>query len=109
MKPLFSMGGPYEELLPMEHPFESDITNLQLNAYSSLKLSNDVSALELFEDGEIVDMGMVMENPIYLLDSGMALQLIHPTGMVADTIVYKMAPWKAKVGVGFSFRASKWN
>ena len=82
--------------------FESDITNLQLNAYSSLKLSNDVSALELFEDGEIVDMGMVMENPIYLLDSGMALQLIHPTGMVADTIVYKNGPVESEGWNGVS-------
>ena len=67
--------------------FESEITNLQINASSSIKLSNDV-ALELFEDGDILDMSVAMENPIYLLDSGMA-QLIHPTGMVADTIVYK--------------------
>ena len=72
--------------------FESDITNLQINASSSIKLSNDVSALELFEDGNIIDMGGAMENPIYLLDSGMALQLIHPTGVVADTIVYKNGP-----------------
>ncbi|CAI8328495.1 MAG: Cardiolipin synthase B [Euryarchaeota archaeon UBA443] len=72
--------------------FESEITNLQINASSSIKLSNDVSALELFEDGNIIDMGGAMENPIYLLDSGMALQLIHPTGVVADTIVYKNGP-----------------
>ena len=72
--------------------FESEITNLQINASSSIKLSNDVAALELFEDGDILDMSVAMENPIYLLDSGMALQLIHPTGMVADTIVYKNGP-----------------
>jgi len=72
--------------------FESDITNLQLDASSSVKLSNDVAALELFEDGNIIDMGVAMENPIFLLDSGMALQLIHPTGVIADTIVYKNGP-----------------
>ncbi|MEC7253775.1 MAG: lamin tail domain-containing protein [Candidatus Thermoplasmatota archaeon] len=72
--------------------FESDITNLQLDAGSSVKLSNDVAALELFEDGNIIDMGIAMENPIFLLDSGMALQLIHPTGVIADTIVYKNGP-----------------
>ena len=72
--------------------FESDITNLQLDAGSSVKLSNDVAALELFEDGNIIDMGVAMENPIFLLDSGMALQLIHPTGVIADTIVYKNGP-----------------
>ena len=72
--------------------FQSEITNLQIEASSSVKLSNDVSALELFEDGNILDMGLAMENPIYLLDSGMALQLIHPTGIVADTIVYKNGP-----------------
>ena len=72
--------------------FESDITNLQIDAGSSIKLSNDVSALELFEDGNIIDMGIAMDNPIFLLDSGMALQLIHPTGVIADTIVYKNGP-----------------
>ena len=72
--------------------FESDITNLQLDASSSVKLSNDVAALELFEEGNIIDMGVAMENPIFLLDSGMALQLIHPTGVIADTIVYKNGP-----------------
>ena len=72
--------------------FESDITNLQLDASSSVKLSNDVAALELFEDGNIIDMGVAMESPIFLLDSGMALQLIHPTGVIADTIVYKNGP-----------------
>ena len=72
--------------------FESDITNLQIDAGSSIKLSNDVSALELFEDGDIIDMGIAMDNPIFLLDSGMALQLIHPTGVIADTIVYKNGP-----------------
>ena len=72
--------------------FESEITNLQINASSSVKLSNDVAALELFEDGDLLDMGSAMENPIFLLDSGMALQLIHPTGLVADTIVYKNGP-----------------
>ena len=82
--------------------FESDITNLQLNASSSIKLSNDVSALELFEDGDIIDMGLAMENPIYLLDSGMALQLIHPTGAVADTIVYKNGPVDTEGWTGVS-------
>ncbi len=72
--------------------FESNITNLQIDAGYSVKLSNDVSALELFEEGNIIDMGVAMENPIYLLDSGMALQLIHPTGAIADTIVYKNGP-----------------
>ena len=72
--------------------FESEITNLQINASSSVKLSNDVDALELFEDGILLDMNAAMESPIYLLDSGMALQLIHPTGGVADTIVYKNGP-----------------
>ena len=48
--------------------------------------------LELFEEGNIIDMGVAMENPIFLLDSGMALQLIHPTGVIADTIVYKNGP-----------------
>ena len=47
-------------------------------------------------------MGMVMENPIYLLDSGMALQLIHPTGMVADTIVYKNGPVESEGWSGVS-------
>lgn len=72
--------------------FESEITNLQINASASVKLSNDVVALELFEEGELLDMASAMENPIFLLDSGMALQLIHPTGIVADTVVYKNGP-----------------
>ena len=43
-----------------------------------------------------------MENPIYLLDSGMALQLIHPTGLIADTIVYKNGPVDAEGWNGVS-------
>ena len=82
--------------------FESDITNLQLDASSSVKLSNDVAALELFEDGNIIDMGVAMENPIFLLDSGMALQLIHPTGVIADTIVYKNGPVESEGWSGVS-------
>ena len=72
--------------------YTADITNLQIDAGSSVKLTNDVSALTLYEDGTILDMNTVMSSPIYLLDSGMALQLIHPTGAVADTIVYGNGP-----------------
>ena len=89
--------------------FESTITNLQIDASSSVKLSNDVAALELFEDGNILDMGVAMENPIYLLDSGMALQLIHPTGLVADTIVYKNGPVDGRLEWSFSLRTREWH
>ena len=82
--------------------FESQITNLEIDATSSVKLSNDVTALELFEGGDILDMSAAMENPIYLLDSGMALQLIHPTGVVADTIVYKNGPVESEGWSGVS-------
>lgn len=72
------------------------ITNLQIDAGSSVKLTNDVSGLGLYEDGTIIDMNTAMSTPIYLLDSGMALQLIHPTGQVADTIVYGNGPVDAE-------------
>jgi hypothetical protein len=76
--------------------YTATITNLQVAAGSSVKLTNDVSGLALYEDGTIIDMNVAMSSPIYLLDSGMALQLIHPTGLVADTIVYGNGPVDAE-------------
>ena len=72
--------------------FEAKFISLNIPANSAIILTSDTNSLSDFEDGILVDMGTVLNRSVYLSDSGAALQLINPSGVIADTIVYGNGP-----------------
>lgn len=72
--------------------FEASFTALSIDASSAVILTGDVDSLSDYEDGNLVEMSSVMNSTVYLSDSGAALQIIDPNGIIADTIVYGNGP-----------------
>ena len=72
--------------------FEAAFTTFSIPANSAIILTGDANSLSDYEDGIIVEMDTVLNRSVYLSDSGAALQLINPNGIIADTIVYGNGP-----------------
>ena len=72
--------------------FEAAFTTFSIPANSAIILTGDANSLSDYEDGVLVEMDTVMNSSIYLSDSGAALQLINPSGIIADTLVYGNGP-----------------
>jgi hypothetical protein len=72
--------------------FEAGFISLSIPANSAIILTSDTNSLSDFESGTLIDMSTVMNGSVYLSDSGAALQLINPSGVIADTIVYGNGP-----------------
>mgnify|MGYP001594067055 FL=1 len=72
--------------------FEAEFTSLNIPANSAVVLTSDVDSLSDYENGNLADMNLVMNRSVYLSDSGAALQLINPSGAIADTLVYGNGP-----------------
>lgn len=72
--------------------YNATITSLTVPSGASVLLANDAAALALYETGTIADIEDVMDRPFYFPNSGTALQLVDPSGNIADTVVYGNGP-----------------
>ncbi len=72
--------------------YNATITSLMIQPGESAILANDADALSVYEDGNVVDLGGVVDRTFYFPNSGAALQLLDTNGDQADTLVYGNGP-----------------
>ncbi len=72
--------------------FNGSFTSLVIQAGESVVVSPDASAVKAMGDTTVVEAEDVMDFPVWLPNSGAAIQLVSPDGTVADTFVYGNGP-----------------
>ena len=72
--------------------FNGSFTSLVIQAGESVVVSPDASAVKAMGDTTVVEAEDVMDFPVWLPNSGAAIQLVSPDGTVADAFVYGNGP-----------------
>lgn len=72
--------------------YDASFTNFMIQPSSSILLANDALAIQLYEDGTVIELDVVLNRSLYLTDSGAAIQLLNPSGTSVDTVVYGNGP-----------------
>jgi phosphatidylserine/phosphatidylglycerophosphate/cardiolipin synthase-like enzyme len=72
--------------------FNSSFTSGSISAGSSVIISPDASSVKAMGATIILEADEVMDNPVWMPNSGATIQLISPDGTIADTFVYGNGP-----------------
>mgnify|MGYP003732703563 CR=1 FL=1 len=72
--------------------YDTTFINFVIQPSSAIILANDASAIALYEDGIVVELGTALNRSFYLTKSGAALQLLDPSGTTVDAVVYGNGP-----------------
>jgi len=72
--------------------FNSSFTSGSISAGSSVIISPDASSVKAMGATMILEADEVMDNPVWMPNSGATMQLISPEGTIADTFVYGNGP-----------------